>query len=171
VAIAVASLALAIVVIALLSGYFSGNDQASVSGGRQLGQQFADQGNALLIPGTRHPAYDSNPPTSGPHWPVPVVADGVALTDDQLLEALATGDVVFVYGSARPPAGLRAIASRLAGPFTPVLAQSGNAVILTRRPRTIGIIALAWTRMLRLSHVEPTLLSEFAQEWLGRGAH
>ena len=170
VAIIVASLVLAVIVIALLSGYFTGNDQASVSGGPQLGIQFADQGNELLVPGTPHPAYDSDPPTSGPHWPVPVVADGVTLTVDQILEALAAGDVLFVYGSRRPPAGLRAVASRIAGPFTPALALSGDAVVLSRRPGTRGVIALGWTRMLKLPRVEPSLLSQFAEQWLGRGA-
>ena len=37
------------------------------------------------------PAYDSNPPTSGAHVPVPVTRDQAQLTDDQLLQALQVG--------------------------------------------------------------------------------
>ena len=79
-AIVIASLALSVGLIALLSGFFAGRDQAGVSGtASQLGVQFRDQGDAQLRPGQPHPAYDSNPPTSGPHVPEPVSRDNAEL--------------------------------------------------------------------------------------------
>lgn len=165
-AIAVASLALAVVLIALLSGYFAGHDAAAVSGSADAGLRYADQGDGELVPGYPAPPYDSDPPTSGPHARVAVPADGLALSDNQILTALASGDVVILYGSAKPPAGLRA----LAGPFTTALARAGAAVILARRPGTSGLIALSWTRMLRVSDVHDPLLQDFIQDRLGDGA-
>jgi hypothetical protein len=170
-AIILASLAIAFGAIALLSGFFAGQDPAGVSGAGGLpGLTFADLGHAHLTPGARHPAYDSNPPTSGAHVPEPVSADGEVLNNDQLLEALELGDVVLIYGTPSPPAGLRALADSVAGPFSPSLALSGEAVILARRPRVAGVIGLAWTHLVQVARVDDPLLRAFAQYWLGRGA-
>jgi hypothetical protein len=169
-AIVVASLLLSIGLIALLSGFFSRRDQAAVSGSTAaLGQQFPDQGHAVLRAGQPRPAYDSNPPTSGPHLPAPVRRDDARLNDDQLLEALQDGNVVIVYGSRVPPHDLVAVARSVAPPFTPALAAVGQAVILARRPGTSGLIGLAWTRMLRVESAKDPALRAFAQYWLGRG--
>ena len=78
-----------------------------------------------------------------------MLRDRAELSDDQLLQALEVGNVVFMYGAPQPPRGLGAIADGVGGPFTPALAASGQAVILARRPGTHGVIALAWTHMLR----------------------
>ncbi len=79
------------------------------SAGSGPGQAFTDLGHAVLQPGQPRPAYNSNPPTSGPHVPAAVTREGVALSDDQLLQALQAGDVVIMYGGARPPAGAGAV--------------------------------------------------------------
>jgi uncharacterized protein DUF3105 len=168
--IVVAALAISIGVIALLSGgLLAGRDNPGVSGGQGgPGTRFHDQGNLHLRRGELHPVYDSDPPTSGPHVPAAVRRDRSELTDDQLLQALEVGDVVLMYGTPRPPAGLAAIAQAVGGRFTPALAASGQAVILARRPGIHGVVALAWTHMLRtLSAAE---LRAFAEFWLGRGA-
>jgi len=114
--------------------------------------------------------YDSNPPTSGPHAPEPVLRDATRLDDDQLLQALQAGDVVFIYGTHTPPAGLRALANALAPPFSPALAASGQAVILARRPGVKGIVGLAWTHLTRAQTTNDPRLRAFANVWLGRGA-
>jgi hypothetical protein len=178
IAIALASVALASFLIVLVSGYFSGHDVGQLTGGPGAGVRYRDQGDRLLSPGELRPPYDSVPPTSGPHVPDPVTRDGAALSDNQILQALSVGDVVFLYGSRRPARWLQALAARLAGPFTPSLAASGLAVVLARRRGTVGVTALAWTRMLALrgaAHpdvrpADASLLSEFTHDWLGRGA-
>ncbi len=171
-AIILASLALSIGLIALLSGFFAGRDQAGLAtAGAALGQHFPDQGAAHLRPGDLHPAYNSDPPTSGAHVPVPVTRDEAQLTDDQLLQALEAGDVVTEYGTPVPPAGLRALATSIAGRFSPALAAGGQAVVLAYRPGTAGIVALAWTRMLHVDSVRDPRLRQFAEQWLGHGAH
>lgn len=168
--IVIAALAISIGVIAVLSGgLLAGRDDPGVSAGQSgPGTRFRDQGNLHLRQGELRPVYDSDPPTSGPHIPEAVLRDRAELSADQLLEALELGDVVLMYGTPQPPRGLAAIAESVGGRFTPALAASGQAVILARRPGTRGVIALAWTRMLRtLSAPE---LRNFAQFWLSRGA-
>ena len=170
-AILVASLALSVGLIVLLSGFFAGRDQAGVSGtGTGPGQAFTDLGHAALRPGQPRPAYNTNPPTSGAHVDQPIPRAGAALNVDQLLSALQAGDVVILYGSRRPPAGLEQFARSAAPPFTPELAATGDAVILARRPGTAGVLALAWAHMLRVGRVSDPALREFVGFWLGRGA-
>ena len=169
-AIVLVSLALSIGVIALLSGgLLAGRDQPGVSGnGSGPGVQYRDLGDARLTPGERRPAYDSQPPTSGPHLAAAVTLDGAELSDDQLLQALAVGDVVIIYGPRSPP-GLRDLAVGIAAPFTPTLAAVGQAVIVARRPGTRGLIGVAWTHLIDVSAPQDPLLREFIRTYLGRG--
>ena len=167
-----AGFALAIAIIAMLSGgLLAGRDNPGV-GGRAggIGEVFADLGHEHLRPGEPRPPYDSQPPTSGAHVPVAVTRDDQDISDDQLLQALETGDVVFMYGSRRPPAGLRAVARAVAPPFTAALAAAGQAVILARRAGTDGVLGLAWTRLVRVSGPADPLLAAFARDTLGQGA-
>jgi hypothetical protein len=171
-AIVIASLAIAVAIIALLSGGLAGSqDNPGVTGGQPgPGIAFRDLGDLHLRPGQPRPAYDSDPPTSGPHNPVNVTRDRATISDDQLLQALQVGDVVLMYGTRKPPAGLVKLAALEAPPFTPALAATGGAVILAHRAQTNGVVALAWAHMLRASGPTDPQLPPFIQYWLGRGA-
>jgi hypothetical protein len=172
VAIVVASLALSFVLIALLSGFFQSHDNGALAGGggAGLGVQFHDLGNEILAPGELRPAYNSNPPTSGAHVQSPVTRDREPLDNDQLLSALSVGDVVIMYGTSRPPAALVALQRSVAGSFTPSLAATGQAVILSPRPHTQGFLGVAWTHLISVGSASDSRLSQFAAYWLGRGA-
>ena len=169
----IVSLAIAVGVIALLSGgLLAGRDNPGLYGpGSQLGIQFHDQGDGLLAAGAPAPAYNSVPPTSGPHRRVSITREGTTLSDNQLLTALAAGNVVLMYGTPRPPAGLRPLATSIAAPFTPALATAGQAVILARRPAIPGVLALAWTRLLHVRAESDPQLRSFTLAFLGRGAN
>ena len=165
------ALAVAAGAIALLSGYFAGNDTPGVSGSSSgPGIAVKDLGHAHLRRGQTPPRYSSDPPTSGPHVPVTFRRNGAVLSDNQVLQALELGDVVLVYGSANPPARLQAIARANAAPFTPALAAAGQAVILARRPGTQGVVGLAWAHLIRVPGPAAASLRQFIQYWLGRGA-
>jgi hypothetical protein len=171
-AIVVVSLAIAVGIIALLSGGLAGGrDDPGVSGATVgPGTAYRDLGDLRLAPGQPHPRYDSDPPTSGAHVPVNVLRDQAQISDDQLLQALQVGDVVLMYGGSRPPSGLAALARRSAPAFTPALAATGGAAILARRPGTAGVLALAWTHILRARDASDPALPGFIDFWLGRGA-
>ncbi len=171
VAIVLASLALSFGLIAVLSGFFAGRDQAGVSAGPTgPGEAFVDLGHAHLRPGRPRPRYDSDPPTSGAHVPEAVRHSERRLNDDQLLEALELGNVVVMYGGRTPPPGLRMLALSLAPPFTPGLATAGQAMILARRPGTRGLLGLAWAHAIVVRGPHDPRLRQFVQFWLGRGA-
>jgi hypothetical protein len=169
--IVVAALVISVGAIALLSGYFAGNDTAGLSSvGSGPGMAFKDLGDAYLKPGRPRPRYDSDPPTSGAHVPEAVTHDQMPLNDNQLLQALSLGDVVIMYGGGAPPPPLIRLADQIAGPFTPALAATGQAVILAPRPRTDGLVALAWTHMIKVASPLDPPLRAFVQFWLGKGA-
>jgi hypothetical protein len=170
-AIVLASLAVSVGLIALLSGGLAGGRDdpgISVHGGAVPGRAYPDQGDRHLTAGEHRPRYNSDPPTSGAHRPVAVTRNAAEITDDQLLQALSLGDVVFLYSSTAPPKGLQAIADQVAPRFTPALAAEGQTVILAERGNLPTITAVAWTHMLRSNSADD--LRAFATHWLGRGA-
>ncbi len=171
VAIAIAALAVAFVAIALLSGFFTSQDQPGFTGADTgPGIAFRDLGHAHLQPGQPHPLYNSRPPTSGAHVPDIPTANGAQLTNDQLLEVLELGDIVIMYGSPTPPPGLQTLARQVAPPFNPALVATGEQLIFAYRPGTNGLIGLAWAHMIRTTSPTDPMLKVFAQYWLGRGA-
>jgi hypothetical protein len=162
-ALAISGLAAAacLVLITILAN----RDSSGVTKASGPGTLEPDRGSAH-VDGPRTPASPpDDPPTSGPHRPEPVTRDQVPLSDDQLLEALHLGNVVFAYDGS--PAALKKIQDEVSGAFDPELAAAGQAVILDRRPGVKGVIALAWRRELRSS--DPAQLREFADAWLGQG--
>ena len=170
-AVVLASLLLSVLLIALLSGFFTSRDTGALAGpGAVVGQRFRDLGDAALKPGQPPPRYDSSPPTSGAHLPEQVTREQTRIDDNQLLEALARGDVVILYGTSAPPPGVTTLAAALAPPLSPALARAGDAVILADRPGIKGLVALAWAHMLRVGTAGDPRLRHFAAYWLGRGA-
>lgn len=150
--------------------FFAARDQAPVSKLEGPGQAFADQGARHLRPGEAtgfH--YNSDPPTSGPHAVAPVRRAASVLSNDQILSALESGNVIITYGGARPPAPLASLAQEESGPFDSSLAGAGQAVILARRPGTAGVTALAWRHLYRTPAVADPELRRFVEFWLGRG--
>ena len=171
-AVVISALAIAIAIIALLSGgLLAGRDAPGVSGtAAGPGIAYPDQGDAALRPGQLRPVYSSQPPTSGPHIPSPLPPDGSPLSDDQLLTALAAGDVVLAYPPGPAPAGLSALAASVAPPDRPALAASGQAVILDPVDGVAGIVGLAWAHMEPAATAADPRLRAFVADWLGRGA-
>jgi hypothetical protein len=168
---ALAIAGLAATACAVLITILAARDSSQVSGPAGPGVAEPDRGARHLGP-SDPPTPDSppdRPPTSGPHRPEPIEEQGTGLSEDQLLEALHLGNVVIVYDGDAPGDGLLAIQREVAGDFDPGLAAAGQAVILARRPGTIGVTALAWGRRLQASDETDPQLREFAEAWLGQG--
>src|SRR3989344_2295281 len=85
--------------------------------GQDLSREFADQGQEHMKEGERAgEPYNSNPPTSGPHWPDPL-KDGIYNTekpDAGAIHALEHGRIWISYKSSIPQSTKEAI-ERLAG--------------------------------------------------------
>jgi hypothetical protein len=103
-----------------------------------------------------------------PDQPEGITHDARPLSENQIRQALALGNVVLRYHGSRPPAALRELQDELTGPYDAEIAAAGQAVILAGGGQTVE--ALAWGRRLRASTFGDDQLRAFAEAWLGEGA-
>jgi hypothetical protein len=112
-------------------------------GAAARGQQFPNQGRDHVSPGQPHAAYNSNPPTSGPHHPDPL-RWGVYDTpqpDEALVHNLEHGGIVVAYNC---PDGCPALVEQLKD----LVGQYRSKVVLLPRPNKdvpYRITLTAWT--------------------------
>ena len=151
---AVLGVAVAAGVVAVVVFVFSARDESDLS-------------SAPAGPGQVQPE-GADPPASGPHTDALVTHDRRPLSRDQLVNALALGDVVILYDGAAPAPALVKLQRAVAGPFDAELAAAGQAVILAPRKGAGPATALAWKRILRADPADSSL-QDFAEFWLGRG--
>jgi hypothetical protein len=168
VALAVAGVAAAACVALIF--LLASRDSSGVAAERGPGTLQPDHGlRKLPDSAPARPASPPNdPPTSGTFREQAIARDGTRLSDDELLTALASGNVVLAYDAAAPPAALRRLQRQIAGKFDTFNEGAGQAVILARRPGVTGVIALAWRRILRVSDPTDPRLFDFVNAWLGQ---
>jgi hypothetical protein len=105
-----------------------------------------------------------------PSDPALLPRDARRLTRDQLLHAVALGNVVLAYDKPRPPAPLLELQRELTGRYDAELGAAGQAVILARQRGSKGVVARAWRHQLTVASPADDRLREFAEAWLGEGA-
>jgi Protein of unknown function (DUF3105) len=169
--IALAVAAVAVVACGTLILLLAARDSSGVVAPRGPGALQPDHGHRQLPASapSRPASPPADPPTSGSFHHSALARDGVRLSDDQLLTALANGNVVLAYDAARPPAALRRLQRQTAGAYDAFLEGAGQAVILARRPGVSGVVALAWRRLLRVADPTDPRLGDFIDAWLGQG--
>jgi hypothetical protein len=153
--VAVAGVAVAVAAVAALVLLLGSRDSSQLSTAAQGPGQVQPDG--------------ADPPASGSHGDALVTRDRRPLSDDQLVNALALGDVVILYEGSKPPPALVRLQRQVAGPFDAELAAAGQAVILAPRAGAGAATALAWKRIQRADDPADPRLREFAEFWLGRG--
>jgi hypothetical protein len=168
-----ACVALLVVAVGGWLAFANSRDDAGVGAGATPsgpGELQPDRGKRHLPAGEHVPLEGlTDPPTSGAHHDRLVTREGT-LDPNEIIHALELGDVIFFYGSAKPPAALEQVQEDVSGPFDPEVAAAGQQVILARRPGTDGVVAAAWRRLLRTDDPSDPRLREFADAWLGVGA-
>lgn len=94
------------------------------TGGCGAVQSFPSLGQDHISPGDPHPPYNSNPPTSGWHWPVPQNW-GVYSTpqiQEQLIHNMEHGGVIIQYNNLNGPEVQRLVNLVHADPYKMILA-------------------------------------------------
>ena len=114
--------------------------------------------------GSPRPQYNSNPPTSGPHYPESA-AWGVydkTLPDEQLLHNLEHGGIWISYKDA----GDKDLADQLKS----LASKYTLKVIMEPRPADDSRIAVAaWGRLLKLDHFDKQQIRDFINAYINRG--
>jgi hypothetical protein len=195
---AVIALAIVVVVLWMFRGAFAPQAAApaastpaasGVGGAPLLGTHYPSQGHAHLDPGQADTfAYNSNPPTSGPHKELfsDQFVNPTPLPAYIQVHLLEHGNVLLQYSCACPDvaASLASLAyvydSKLIAPneLQPTAAEvqqgedEGRAVIVAPYPDMHARIALtAWTRLATLQTVDKAKIDSFVSQYLGNVAN
>lgn len=123
-----------------------------------------------VIEGRNHTAqgitqfYNTNPPSSGPHWPNPA-KNGIydnPLPDEQIVHNLEHG---YVWISYKPDAGDEVI-----NKLKEIVKKDDWKVILEPREKNEQTIALAaWGRTLNLAELDEQKVEDFIRTYRNRG--
>ncbi len=119
------------------------------------GERFANQGQEHIAAGAEHPAYNSNPPTSGWHYSQPanwgIYQD--ELPDGNLVHNLEHGGIWISYKDIDQDTKLNIEA---------LAKKYSNKMIVTPRAKNDAKIAIAsWTRLLKLEQFDEAAIVAF----------
>ncbi|MDO8486755.1 MAG: DUF3105 domain-containing protein [Candidatus Curtissbacteria bacterium] len=135
-------------------------------------QEFAIVGREHVDFGTPVTTYNSNPPTSGPHWPGSA-KNGVydnQLPDEQLIHNLEHGYIWISYrptGEATDSAGISEDEKKK---LTEIVAGDDWKMILEPREANDSKIALvAWGRVLNMQQFDESKIKDFIKTYRNRG--
>ncbi len=166
----IVAMGLALLVLGLIAA--CGDDSSarpSPEGGSYPVQQFADQGRDHLSAGTSYNAYNSNPPTSGPHAPAPAPwgVSATPLPKEVPVHNMEHGGVViWLNCAAAPPlsqADCATMASQL-GAIVRDAVAAGKLVVMTPYPDMEQRIALtAWRTLDAFAEFDEARVRDFIE--------
>jgi len=139
-------------------------EAATVSNPVEGTVDFAIVGRDHIASGTAGSGYDSNPPSSGPHWPA-AANNGVydkELPDEQLIHNLEHGHVWISY---KPDT-----ADDVKNKLKEIVEKDSWKVVLEPREQNDSQIALvSWGRVLKMDQPDFGKIEEFIKTYRNRG--
>ena len=147
---------------------------ARTGGGGQPGQQIQSMGQdhipeGTTVASTRFREYNSDPPTSGPHWPKPAPGGSYTTTepDERLVHSLEHGYIVIDHNCDPKKAECDDLIKKLDAIGR---RYDWNKVIVNYRPQTRSRIALtAWTRLQTLEDYDEGKIVAFIKAYRNKG--
>ena len=122
---------------------------------QQVGESFENQGQTHIEPGATHDPYNSNPPTSGPHYAQPTNWGiySTPLKDEQAIHNLEHGGIWISYKDIdeQTKSQLEAIAK----------ANSGSVILSPRSNNDAKITLSSWLRQTKLDNYDEAKILEF----------
>jgi hypothetical protein len=131
---------------------------------RGVVERYPEQGTTHIRLGDPHPAYNSNPPTSGWHTPqdAPWGSHRTVLPDEVLVHNLEHGGIWISYRDADDGA--------LVEKLEALAARYRSKVIVTPRPANDAPIAVAaWTRLMKLDAYDEEKIVGFIRAYKNTG--
>src|SRR3990167_5916853 len=128
------------------------------------GVEYPDQGQDHIAPGAPHDQYNSNPPTSGPHY-AEAAAWGIydkELPDEQLIHNLEHGGIWISYKDPNN--------TQLISELKDIVDDYSIKVIMTPRPQNDSpIVVAAWRRLLKLDSFDEKQIKSFIKAFINKG--
>jgi len=155
-----------VVVVAAVAGLGFLLFKSSQVGPKDLpGQTFENQGQTHITEGsTDHPAYNSNPPTSGWHWPAPApwgVYPG-GQPDERLVHNLEHGGIWISYKPDTVDQNTINMLNDFAHRFSKIIVEP-------RAADTSPITLAAWTHLQTLESYDETTILKFINAYYDQG--
>jgi transposase len=132
------------------------------------GQRFPIQGQQHITPSQTHPAYNSDPPTSGWHYDTPL-ASGFheqSVADEQMVHNLEHGHVVISYDCSKladcaaTKTQIRQLVERY---------RNWKVTAVPRQNADAAIALTAWGWLDKLDGFDDARITAFVNAWRDRG--
>lgn len=123
-----------------------------------MGEKMPDQGAQHVARGATHSAYNSNPPTSGPHW-TGVAGPGIKdepVPDELVLHSMEHGAAVVWYREGLNQSDVDKITEAFNN-------SSGKKIMLARKDLDVPVALTSWGYLLKLETIDETKIREFIE--------
>ncbi len=123
-----------------------------------MGEKMPDMGAQHVTRGATHVAYNSNPPTSGPHWS-DVAGPGIkdeSTPDELVLHSMEHGAAVVWYREGLDQADVNKIKEAFNN-------SSGKKIMLARKDLDVPVALTSWGYLLKLNTVDEAKIKEFIE--------
>jgi hypothetical protein len=123
-----------------------------------MGEKMADEGAVHVARDKAHPAYKTNPPTSGPHW-VGVAGAGIKsepVADELVVHSMEHGAAVVWYREGLDQGEIEKITEAFNS-------SSGKKIMLARKDLDVPVALTSWGYLLKLNTVDEAKIKEFIE--------
>ncbi len=123
-----------------------------------MGEKIPDQGAIHVKKGAMHEKYNSNPPTSGPHW-AGVAGPGIKNTivpDELMLHSMEHGAAVVWYQNTLSKEDINKIKVAFKS-------ASGKKIMLPRKNLNVPVALTSWNYLLKLKNIDTGIIKEFIE--------
>ncbi|MBI5457855.1 DUF3105 domain-containing protein [Candidatus Kaiserbacteria bacterium] len=123
-----------------------------------MGEKMPDEGATHVARGQTHADYNSNPPTSGPHWEDGVAGAGVKTQqapDELILHSMEHGAAVVWYRADLPPDQIEQIQAAFDA------AKVGKKIMTPRAGLDVPVALTSWGYLLKLDAIDAGKITEF----------
>lgn len=128
-------------------------------------QEVEDQGRSHIAAGATHDPYNSNPPTSGPHFDQPATTGFYSdpLQPEQLVHNLEHSQIVIWYDPGAPQTTIDQIEA--------LVDQEREATVAAPYPEIEEgtFVLTAWTRSQSCERVSQDIVNDFRRQFQGMG--
>ena len=123
-----------------------------------MGEKIADLGAAHVAKNAPHSGYNSNPPTSGPHW-TGVAGAGIKdepVPDELVLHSMEHGAAVVWYREDLGKSDVDIIRSAFQS-------ASGKKIMLPRKDLDVPVALTSWGYLLELDTIDGEKIKKFIE--------
>lgn len=124
-----------------------------------VGEKIADMGASHVSRGESHLEYNSNPPTSGPHWGDGVAGAGIKdkpVPDELVLHSMEHGAAVLWYKDDLPKVEVEKITKAFND-------ASGKKIMVPRKNLDVPVALTSWNWLLKLKTIDEKKIKEFIE--------